>query len=103
MATKAIDCKNVRHCVRRQVRAPPLVEKELVITLEEALQGSSDLLQSHRSLHHGRLPLYYYILELDDAGEIIGGDCVYNSDSDRPDFLRFTKVKPAADTVTSIG
>ncbi|KAG7376350.1 hypothetical protein PHYPSEUDO_013701 [Phytophthora pseudosyringae] len=28
-----------------------------------------------------------YILELDDAGEIIGGECVYDLDSDHPDFL----------------
>ncbi|ETP06989.1 hypothetical protein F441_16687 [Phytophthora nicotianae CJ01A1] len=46
---------------------------------------------------------YYYLLELDDAGEIIGGEWVYNSDSDHPDFLWFAKSKPAADTVTSIG
>ncbi|RAW19850.1 hypothetical protein PC110_g23708, partial [Phytophthora cactorum] len=46
---------------------------------------------------------YYYLLELDDAGEIVGGEWVYNSDSDHPDFLWFAKAKPAADTVTSIG
>ncbi|KAG7377044.1 hypothetical protein PHYPSEUDO_012256 [Phytophthora pseudosyringae] len=46
---------------------------------------------------------YYYLLELDDAGAIIGGEWVYNSDSDHPDFLWFAKAKPAADTVTSIG
>jgi len=46
---------------------------------------------------------YYYLLELDDAGEIIGGEWVYGSDSDHPDFLWLPKAKPAADTVTSIG
>ncbi|EEY65316.1 transglutaminase elicitor, putative [Phytophthora infestans T30-4] len=46
---------------------------------------------------------YYYLLELDDAGEIIGGEWVYSSDSDHPDFLWFAKSKPAADMVTSIG
>ncbi|KAF1787781.1 hypothetical protein PC129_g4985 [Phytophthora cactorum] len=46
---------------------------------------------------------YYYLLELDDAGEIIGGEWVYDSDSDHPDFLWVPKAKPAADTVTSIG
>ncbi|KAL4151020.1 hypothetical protein PRNP1_010406 [Phytophthora ramorum] len=46
---------------------------------------------------------YYYLLELDDAGEIIGGEWVYDSDSDHPDFLWLPKAKPAADTVTSIG
>ncbi|KAK1946264.1 hypothetical protein P3T76_001817 [Phytophthora citrophthora] len=46
---------------------------------------------------------YYYLLELDDAGEIIGGEWVYNSDSDHPDFLWVPKAKPAADTVTSVG
>ncbi|KAF1785700.1 Transglutaminase elicitor [Phytophthora cactorum] len=45
---------------------------------------------------------YYYLLELDDAGEIIGGEWVYDSDSDHPDFLWVPKAKPAA-TVTSIG
>ncbi|OWZ18082.1 Transglutaminase elicitor [Phytophthora megakarya] len=46
---------------------------------------------------------YFYLLELDDAGEIIGGEWVYNSDSDHPDFLWVPKSKPAADTVTDIG
>ncbi|KAF1777565.1 Transglutaminase elicitor [Phytophthora cactorum] len=46
---------------------------------------------------------YYYLLELDDAGEIIGGEWVYDSDSDHPDFLWVPKAKPAANTVTSIG
>ncbi|KUF77135.1 ABC transporter G family member 10 [Phytophthora nicotianae] len=46
---------------------------------------------------------YYYLLELDSAGEIIGGEWVYNSDDDHPDFLWLPKAKPAANTVTSIG
>ncbi|GMF13731.1 unnamed protein product [Phytophthora lilii] len=46
---------------------------------------------------------YYYLLELDDAGEIIGGEWVYGSDSDHPDFLWLPKSKPAADTVTKVG
>ncbi|POM65631.1 Transglutaminase elicitor-like protein [Phytophthora palmivora] len=46
---------------------------------------------------------YYYLLELDDAGEIIGGEWVYNSDDDHPDFIWVPKAKPAANTVTSIG
>ncbi|POM75601.1 Transglutaminase elicitor-like protein, partial [Phytophthora palmivora] len=46
---------------------------------------------------------YYYLLELDDAGEIIGGEWVYNSDDDHPDFMWIPKAKPAANTVTSIG
>ncbi|KAG2768949.1 hypothetical protein JG687_00017063 [Phytophthora cactorum] len=46
---------------------------------------------------------YYYLLELDSAGEIIGGEWVYGSDDDHPDFLWLPKAKPAADTVTSIG
>ncbi|KAG7399181.1 hypothetical protein PHYBOEH_009539 [Phytophthora boehmeriae] len=46
---------------------------------------------------------YYYLLEMDDAGAIIGGEWVYGSDDDHPDFLWFGKAKPAADTVTSIG
>ncbi|ETK77346.1 hypothetical protein L915_16385 [Phytophthora nicotianae] len=46
---------------------------------------------------------YYYLLELDDAGDIIGGEWVYASDSDHPDFLWVPKSKPAANTVTSIG
>jgi hypothetical protein len=46
---------------------------------------------------------YYYLLEMDDDGAIIGGEWVYDSDDDHPDFLWFPKAKPAADTVTSIG
>uniref|UniRef100_H3GZF6 Transglutaminase elicitor n=1 Tax=Phytophthora ramorum TaxID=164328 RepID=H3GZF6_PHYRM len=46
---------------------------------------------------------YYYLLEMDDAGAIIGGEWVYDSDDDHPDFIWFPKAKPAADTVTSIG
>ncbi|KAG1697996.1 hypothetical protein DVH05_015480 [Phytophthora capsici] len=46
---------------------------------------------------------YYYLLELDAAGEIIGGEWVYDSDDDHPDFLWLPKAKPAANTVTSIG
>ncbi|KAG1698000.1 hypothetical protein DVH05_015484 [Phytophthora capsici] len=46
---------------------------------------------------------YTYLLEMDDAGSIIGGEWVYNSDADHPDFIWFPKAKPAADTVTSIG
>nr|AAP70477.1 transglutaminase elicitor M81C [Phytophthora infestans] len=46
---------------------------------------------------------YHYLLELDSAGEIIGGEWVYGSDDDHPDFLWLPKAKPAANTVTSIG
>ncbi|KAL4168844.1 hypothetical protein KRP22_012234 [Phytophthora ramorum] len=46
---------------------------------------------------------YYYLLEMDDAGAIIGGEWVYDSDDDHPDFIWFPKAKPAASTVTSIG
>ncbi|GMF35698.1 unnamed protein product [Phytophthora lilii] len=46
---------------------------------------------------------YYYLLEMDDNGAIIGGEWVYDSDEDHPDFLWFPKAKPAANTVTKIG
>ncbi|KAI9982027.1 hypothetical protein PInf_009819 [Phytophthora infestans] len=46
---------------------------------------------------------YTYLLEMDDDGKIIGGEWVYKSDEDHPDFIWFPKAKPAADTVTSIG
>ncbi|KAE9347956.1 hypothetical protein PR003_g6663 [Phytophthora rubi] len=46
---------------------------------------------------------YYYLLELDAAGVIIGGEWVYGSDDNHPDFLWLPKAKPAANTVTSIG
>ncbi|KAL3660854.1 hypothetical protein V7S43_014256 [Phytophthora oleae] len=46
---------------------------------------------------------YTYLLEMDDAGVIIGGEWVYDSDADHPDFIWFPKAKPAADTVTSVG
>ncbi|RLN47767.1 hypothetical protein BBJ28_00019869 [Nothophytophthora sp. Chile5] len=46
---------------------------------------------------------YYYLLEMDGEGEIIGGEWVYGSDDDHPDFLWFPTAKPDADTVTTIG
>nr|CAL47420.1 transglutaminase elicitor precursor [Phytophthora cinnamomi] len=46
---------------------------------------------------------YTYLLELDSAGNIIGGEWVYDSDEDHPDFLWLPKAKPAANTVTSVG
>ncbi|KAE8878335.1 hypothetical protein PF005_g13880 [Phytophthora fragariae] len=46
---------------------------------------------------------YTYLLELDGAGDIIGGEWVYDSDEEHPDFLWLPKAKPAANTVTSIG
>ncbi|KAE8878294.1 hypothetical protein PF002_g8445 [Phytophthora fragariae] len=46
---------------------------------------------------------YYYLLEMDADGNIIGGEWVYDSDDDHPDFIWFPKAKPAADTVTSVG
>ncbi|KAL4151021.1 hypothetical protein PRNP1_010407 [Phytophthora ramorum] len=46
---------------------------------------------------------YYYLLELDAAGEIIGGEWVYDSDNEHPDFLWLPKAKPAANAVTSVG
>ncbi|GMF26638.1 unnamed protein product [Phytophthora fragariaefolia] len=46
---------------------------------------------------------YTYLLEMDDSGTIIGGEWVYDSDDDHPDFIWFPKAKPAADTVTSVG
>jgi hypothetical protein len=46
---------------------------------------------------------YTYLLELDAAGNIIGGEWVYDSDENHPDFLWLPKAKPAANTVTSVG
>ncbi|OWZ13739.1 Transglutaminase elicitor [Phytophthora megakarya] len=46
---------------------------------------------------------YTYLLEMDDNGNIIGGEWVYESDNAHPDFIWFPKAKPAADTVTSVG
>uniref|UniRef100_H3G7W2 Transglutaminase elicitor n=1 Tax=Phytophthora ramorum TaxID=164328 RepID=H3G7W2_PHYRM len=39
---------------------------------------------------------YTYLLEMDDAGVIIGGEWVYDSDTEHPDFIWFPKAKPAA-------
>ncbi|GMF24848.1 unnamed protein product [Phytophthora lilii] len=46
---------------------------------------------------------YDYLLELDEAEEIIGGEWLYGSNDNHPDFLWFARGKPLADTVTSIG
>ncbi|KAL7995342.1 putative transglutaminase elicitor [Plasmopara halstedii] len=46
---------------------------------------------------------YYYILELDDAGIILGGEWVYNSTRYHPDFLWIPKARPDLSIVTNIG
>lgn len=46
---------------------------------------------------------YHYILELDDAGVIIGGEWVYNSTRNHPDFLWIPKARPNNSVVTGIG
>lgn len=46
---------------------------------------------------------YTYLLELDDDDNIIGGEWVYDSDDDHPDFLWFPTGKPSDDTVTEVG
>ncbi|EGZ11297.1 hypothetical protein PHYSODRAFT_563993 [Phytophthora sojae] len=46
---------------------------------------------------------YTYLLEMDKQGNIIGGEWVYDSDENHPDFLWFPKAQPAAGTVTSVG
>ncbi|TDH69904.1 hypothetical protein CCR75_002104 [Bremia lactucae] len=46
---------------------------------------------------------YTYLLELDARGIIIGGEWVYESENNHPDFIWFPKAKPPRNTVTSIG
>ncbi|GMF49544.1 unnamed protein product [Phytophthora lilii] len=46
---------------------------------------------------------YEYLLELNEASEIIGGEWLNYSANSHPDFLWFPNGKPAADTVTSFG
>lgn len=46
---------------------------------------------------------YDYLLGLDDTEEIIGGEWLYESNNNHPDFLWLATGKPAATTVTSIG
>ncbi|KAG7386672.1 hypothetical protein PHYBOEH_008611 [Phytophthora boehmeriae] len=46
---------------------------------------------------------YYYLLEMDAAGRIIGGEWLYDSNSNHPDFFWIATGKPAPDTVTYIG
>ncbi|OWZ14725.1 hypothetical protein PHMEG_00011748 [Phytophthora megakarya] len=46
---------------------------------------------------------YTYLLELNDAEEIVGGEWLYESNDVHPDFLWFPTSKPAANTTTSIG
>ncbi|TDH69933.1 hypothetical protein CCR75_006256 [Bremia lactucae] len=44
-----------------------------------------------------------YLLELDDLGDIIGGEWLYNSTSNHPDFLWLVESKPDPNAVTSFG
>ncbi|GMF09321.1 unnamed protein product [Phytophthora lilii] len=46
---------------------------------------------------------YEYLLELNEANEIIGGEWLQHSYDYHPDFLWFPTDKPAADMVTSVG
>lgn len=46
---------------------------------------------------------YYYLLELDAQQNIIGGEWLYGSQTDHPDFLWFATGKPSTNTVTGIG
>lgn len=46
---------------------------------------------------------YEYLLELDDANTIIGGEWVGQSHENHPDFLWFPIAKPAAASVSNIG
>ncbi|DAZ93462.1 TPA: hypothetical protein N0F65_006521 [Lagenidium giganteum] len=46
---------------------------------------------------------YTYLLELDEEDNIIGGEWLYRSNDDHPDFLWFPTSRPAPDTVTDIG
>ncbi|OWZ19780.1 hypothetical protein PHMEG_0005921 [Phytophthora megakarya] len=46
---------------------------------------------------------YTYLLELDEYEEIIGGEWLYDSNDNHPDFLWLAKEKPAPNVVTSIG
>ncbi|KAF1786922.1 Transglutaminase elicitor [Phytophthora cactorum] len=46
---------------------------------------------------------YEYLLELDEAEELFGGEWLNTSIDNHPDFLWFPEGKAAADTVTSIG
>jgi hypothetical protein len=44
-----------------------------------------------------------YLLELDDMGNILGGEWVADSMLDHPDFLWFPAQKPAPDTISRVG
>ncbi|ETO60305.1 hypothetical protein F444_21460 [Phytophthora nicotianae P1976] len=46
---------------------------------------------------------YEYLLELNKAEEIIGGEWLNKSNDNHPDFIWFPKGKPTSDTVTNIG
>ncbi|ETN10812.1 hypothetical protein PPTG_09883 [Phytophthora nicotianae INRA-310] len=44
-----------------------------------------------------------YLLKMNTDGEIVGGEWLYDSNDKRPDFLWFTKGKPALTVFTSFG
>lgn len=46
---------------------------------------------------------YTYLLEMDEDDKIIGGEWIWDSNDDHPDFLWFPTGKPADDTVTEVG
>ncbi|ETK71810.1 hypothetical protein L917_20736 [Phytophthora nicotianae] len=46
---------------------------------------------------------YDYILELDECDNIIGGEWLYESNNNHPDFLWVVQGKTPSDTVSSVG
>ncbi|KAJ0408885.1 hypothetical protein ATCC90586_007983 [Pythium insidiosum] len=46
---------------------------------------------------------YYYLLELDDNDNIIGGEWLWDSQRYHPDFLWFTTANPSNDATTAFG
>ncbi|DAZ95537.1 TPA: hypothetical protein N0F65_005229 [Lagenidium giganteum] len=46
---------------------------------------------------------YHYLLELDENHNIIGGEWLYGSKADHPDFLWFSTERPSEDAITNVG
>jgi hypothetical protein len=61
------------------------------------------LVSSGRASRYAHTKTYTYLLELDDAYNILGGEWVGDSNEDHPDFLWLPKARPTLATITDVG
>ncbi|ORZ39269.1 the Gp42 Transglutaminase from phytophthora Sojae, partial [Catenaria anguillulae PL171] len=84
-----------------QAKAVAYVKTKLAWIVEGGEDGA--LVGTPRMYAYTATKEYEYLLELDRASQIIGGEWVGQSMQDHPDFAWFPGQRPKLDTVTSVG